>query len=321
MQDMPIGQENSRRQRRGGGRLAWGLGLVLILAAGAGGTWYAAQQGWLKLDLHPSASASGDVPASVASEAVVAAASNAAADAVLTATTAKVSALEQRLAELNQQAMAASGQATRAEALLVAFAARRAIERGQPLGILENQLRVRFGASQPGAVDRVIAAAAHPVTLGTLSEEFVQVEPRLLGKPAQGNTWDWMAGAIGSLFVIRHDAADGATPESRRDHARLAIAGGRVDAAISDVERMPGKDAATEWLAHARDWVAAQRALDQLETAAMVLPAPQPVMPAPLPSAQPQPASPATPLADDTVAPAPSANPAPAAAATPAKPK
>ena len=46
----------------------------------------------------------------------------------------------------------------------------------------------------------------------------------------------------------------------------------------------------TEWLAHARDWVAAQRALDQLETAAMVLPAPQPVAPAPQSQAAPAPA-------------------------------
>jgi hypothetical protein len=87
--------------------------------------------------------------------------------------------------------------------------------------------------------------------------------------------------------VIRHDEGPNATPEARADHARLAVAGGRVDAAISDVEHMPGKDAATEWLAHARDWVSAQHALDQLETAAMVLPAPQPV--APMPKARPHP--------------------------------
>jgi hypothetical protein len=102
----------------------------------------------------------------------------------LPATSAKVSALEQRLAEINQQANAAAGQATRAEALLVAFAARRAIERGQPLGILENQLRVRFGATQPGAVDRVIAAAAHPNTLGSLSEELA-ASNRLIGASAR----------------------------------------------------------------------------------------------------------------------------------------
>ncbi len=285
MQDTPYAQTNPPR-RRGGGRLLVGLVLIVILALGGAGAWLAAREGWLRLDLGPMASASGDVPATVASEAVVAAASSAASDAVLASTSAKVSALEQRLAELNQQANAAAGQASRAEALLVAFAARRAIERGQPLGILENQLRVRFGASQPGAVDRVIAAAAHPVTLGNLSEELAGIEPQLMGKTPRGNTWDWISGQIAGLFVIRHDEGPNATPEARADHARLALAGGRVDAAISDVERMPGKDAATEWLAHARDWVAAQHALDQLETAAMVLPAPQPLPPVAAPAGQ-----------------------------------
>ena len=46
---------------------------------------------------------------------------------------------------------------------LVAFAARRTIERGQSLGYLETQLRVRFGSTQQAAVDRVIAAAQKPV--------------------------------------------------------------------------------------------------------------------------------------------------------------
>jgi len=307
MHETPF-QQGTLPRRRSRGRLGWGLGLVLVLAAGVGGAWYAAEQGWLRLELHPSASASGDLPASVASEAVVAAASNAANDALLAATTAKVSALEQRLAELNQQATAASGQATRAEALLVAFAARRAIERGQPLGVIENQLRVRFGASQPGAVDRVIAAAARPVTLGSLAEEFAAIEPKLIGKAPEGNTWDWLSGQVASLFVIRRDDGSNATPETRRDHARLAIAGGRLESAISDVERMPGKDAATEWLARARDWVAAQRALDQLETAAMVLPSPQPVAPLPAPQAS----SPQAPAPGDQASALPVPPPAPA---------
>lgn len=252
---------------------------MVILGGGAGGAWYAVQQGWLRLG--PGLSAISDAPSAMASDAVAAAASSAASDAVLASTSAKVTALEQRLAELNQQANLAAGQAGRAEAVLVAFAARRAIERGQPLGILENQLRVRFGASQPGAVDRVIAAAAHPVTLGTLSEEFAALEPTLVGNRPNASTWDWLSSRFTALFVIRHDEGPSSDPEVRRDHARLALAGGRVESAISDVEHMPGKDAATEWLAHARDWVSAQHALDQLETSALVLPVPEPSPPPP----------------------------------------
>ena len=48
----------------------------------------------------------------------------------------RVAAMEQRLAKLDLQLQAASGNAARTEGLLVAFAARRAVERGAPLGYL-----------------------------------------------------------------------------------------------------------------------------------------------------------------------------------------
>lgn len=299
MQDRSSGQETPRGSR--GRRLTAGLALLLVLGGGTSAAWWASHHGWLTMPVmigSGSGTPADDTASQAAAAAVAVAANSAASDAALAATSAKVSALEQRLAELNQQANAASGQATRAEALLLAFAARRAIERGQPLGILENQLRVRFGADQPGAVDRVIAAAAHPVTLGSLAEEFAALEPRLTGASREGGTWTWISAQVSSLFVIRHDEGPDATPASRRDHARLALAGGRVDAAISDVEHMPGKDAATEWLAHARDWVSAQHALDQLETAALLLPGPEQRQ-----AQQPQPAPSPTPEAEATPGP------------------
>jgi len=46
----------------------------------------------------------------------------------------------------------AAGNAARAEGLLVAIAARRAIDNGTPLGYLTDQLRLRFGSSQSEAV-------------------------------------------------------------------------------------------------------------------------------------------------------------------------
>jgi hypothetical protein len=77
---------------------------------------------------------------------------------------------------------------------------------------------------------------------------------------------------------------------------REALIGGRIDVAIAEVERMPGKEAATEWLAHARDLAMTEHALDQLETTALSFPptpaavikpdaaAPAAQVPAPAPS-------------------------------------
>ncbi|WP_156424794.1 hypothetical protein [Novosphingobium fuchskuhlense] len=278
--------------------------VLLILAGLAGGAWYGWKTGWL--EVHVSGLPAVPVPSPSASMSQAAAqttANLAATDAALTAAAAKVSALEQRLAELNQQAMAAAGQAGQAEALLVAFAARRAIERGQPLGYLEAQLRVRFGSTQQAAVDRVIAAAPKPVTLAMLSETFEKLSPQLIGGATSEGTWDWLTREMGELFVIRHADSPSPTAESRAARVREALAGNRIDIAIAEVERMPGKEVATEWLAHARDFLTVERALDQLETAALSFPPTPPV------------AKPAAPAAPAAAAPAPAASPAASPAA------
>jgi len=272
---------------------------ALVLAGLAGGAWYGWHTGWLRAGLPLIASTPAPPPSatpSAATAAIVAQGNLIATNAALADATARLTALQQRLAELNQQAVSASGQASRAEALLVAFAARRAIERGQPLGYLETALRVRFGDTQPTAVDQIVAAAQKPVTIGGLTEEFSQLESRLVGGPANERTWDWVSRQVGSLFIIRHDDMPSPAPESRIARARAALAGQRVDLAIAEVERLPGKDAATDWLAHARDWVATERALDQIESAALSTQAPT-VAPTPAPtptSAPPAPAKPST---------------------------
>ncbi len=266
---------DSRPPRRSGGR---GLGVLLgavILAALAGGAWYGWQTGWLRASMPALENSLPAVPAaspSATAAAIVTQGNLIATNAALADATARLTALQQRLAELNQQTLAASDQATRAEALLVAFAARRAIERGQPLGALETPLRMRFGDSQPTAVDRILAAAQKPVTIGGLTEEFARLEPRLVTGPASEGTWDWLSRQIGAMFVIRHDDTPSPAPESRLARARTALAGERVDLAVAEVEHMPGKDAATDWLAHARDWEATEHALDQIESAALATP-------------------------------------------------
>jgi hypothetical protein len=268
---------------------------ALVLAGLGGGAWYGWHTGWLRAALAPVTNDPVATPLASpsATTAAIAAQGNLiATNAALADAAARLTALQQRLAELNQQTMAASGQASRAESLLVAFAARRAVERGQPLGYLETALRVRFGESQSKAVDAVVTAAQKPVTLAGLTEEFATLAPRLVSGPASEGTWDWLGRQVGSMFIIRHDDTPSPAPESRMARARAALNGQRVDLAIAEVERMPGKDGATDWLAHAREWVATQHALDQLESAALATPtvapiAPQPAGPAAKPASPP----------------------------------
>lgn len=287
MQD--IGQTPRGATPRSGMRTRTIAALIAgcVLAGAAGMAWLGWRNGFVDVDL------SEGVPQLVtgpttAAPAPTLPADETAAQVQLASAATKVALLEQRMAELNQQATAASANATRAESLLLAFAARRALERGQPLGWIETPLRARFGATQGAAVDRLIAASTAPVTLARLGEQFELLAPQLAGGAPDEGTWDWLSRQVSGLFVIRHDDAPSPAPESRLVRTRAFLAGGKVEAAIAEVERLPGKSTATDWLAHARDYTATQRALDQIEAAALM--SAQPVAtPSAVPMAAPSP--------------------------------
>lgn len=180
--------------------------------------------------------------------------------------------LEDRLSRIDGEANAASGNAARAEALLIAYATRRRMDKGEPLGFLEDQLRLRFGGSQPKAVETIISAAKKPVTLDELSGQLEAAAPALAGQITDESTWTRVRREIAGLFVVRRAPMTTATPATRVARARLMLASGKIDEAIVEVERMPGAEGAQAWLEAARRYQDAQRALEVVETAAMLDP-------------------------------------------------
>lgn len=181
----------------------------------------------------------------------------------------QLTALEARAAAVSTDAAAAGAQATRAEALMVAFAARRAIDRGAQLGYLEEQLRTRFAPSQPRAVAIILQAAHEPVTAEDLRQGLDAIAPAL-AKPARGGWWSNMRRGIGSLIVLRPEGTPSPAAGDRLDRARRLLADGRVDAARAEVARLPGASDAGAWMGAARRWVVAHQALDMVETAAIL---------------------------------------------------
>lgn len=181
----------------------------------------------------------------------------------------RVAAMEQRLTRLDLQATAAEGNASRAEGLLIAFAARRALERGSPLGYLQDQLKLRFGDAQPNAVQAVIDAAAHPVTLDQLLVRLRGMEPALSGKPKGEGAFAWISRQVSQLFVVRHANEPSPGAVDRIERARLYLQTGRADLAAAEVRRMSNAEPAKQWIADADRYAAAERALDMIETAAI----------------------------------------------------
>lgn len=185
---------------------------------------------------------------------------------------ARVAELEDRLAHISVQAQAASGNAARAEGLLIAFAARRALDMGQSLDYIEGQLRLRFGQAQPRAVATIINAGREPVTLQDLQNGLEEIGPDLTIRGRSENWWADMKREVGELVVFRQTGAPSPLPQRRLERAKRLIEAGRVDAALAEITRMPGRAAGAKWMEQARRYIEARRALDLIETAAILEP-------------------------------------------------
>lgn len=193
---------------------------------------------------------------------------------------ARIAALEARVAELTRATQAGSGSSGRAEGLLLAFAARRALDRGLALGAIERQLNTNFGARQPRAVAMIIAAARQPVTLDALKSELETLAPQLGGSSADASWWGGVTHSLSRLFIVRQASTPSTAPAERLARASDAIALGRVDQALAEVARLPNRAVAADWMAKAKRHIEAYRALDLLETAAIVGPVEPPPAPA-----------------------------------------
>lgn len=183
---------------------------------------------------------------------------------------AQLAALEQRGAAITAASASAYGNASRAEALLIAFAVRRAIDRGQRLDYLEQQLRDRFGATHPSEVALVIQAGAHPVSAEDLRLGLDQIGPQLALGPTDGSGWGGAFGRmLGSLVVVHRKDTPSPVAGERLNRIRRMLALGQVEAASEEVGKLPGAAQATGWMTGARQYVAVRKALDTIEAAAI----------------------------------------------------
>lgn len=183
----------------------------------------------------------------------------------------RLAAAEQRLSRLDLQAQSAAGNAARAEGLLIAFAIRRAIDKGAQLGYLADQLRLRFGDALPNAVNTILTFSGDPITLDQLAARLEGLSPQLQSGDDRGG-FERFTDELGALFTVRRESAPSPQPEMRIERARLFLESGRIDSAVAEVRNMPGAQNAQGWLRDAERYAATQRALDLIETAAVLEP-------------------------------------------------
>ena len=183
----------------------------------------------------------------------------------------RLAAAEQRIARLDVQAEAAFSNAARAEGLLIAFAARRALDRGNDLGFLADQLRLRFGDAMPKAVETLLAFGRQPVTLDRLIARLDGLAPELT-RNGGNRSWSQIRGEVARLFTVRHETTPSPQPSLRIERARMFLRSGRVPEAVAEIRNLPGAAKAAPWMGDAERYAAAQTALDLIESAAVLEP-------------------------------------------------
>ncbi|OYX52383.1 MAG: hypothetical protein B7Y97_01170 [Sphingomonas sp. 32-66-10] len=206
---------------------------------------------------------------------------------------ARLEALDSRLRAADADARVAASYAGRAEAMMLVFGARRALERGQGLGTIEGELRRRLGGAEPDAVAAVVSASGEPITLEDLRVAFDQIAPRLSTSQPDDGWLNAIQRELSTLVIIRKQDAPSPHPRERLARARRLLGQGHVEAALAEVSRLPGAQGAESWMAAAGRYIETRRALDTLENAAIAGKA------EPVPGARtPTPAAPTAPAQD-----------------------
>lgn len=264
-------------EREGQGGTSWTarllIALALILVGAAAATWALAQY-------EPAARLLGVAPASqpaptepepqpqqLPAQQGPAASSNGALNPAIAA---QIAELQTRIQRVESESEEAQGSVGRADALLIAFAARRAIERGVTLGYLEPLLVDRFGTAHPQAVAIIVTSSRSPVRLTELVAQYQDLEPQLLGPAPDEDLWTGIRRGFSSLISVRRADRPSSRPRARYERARAHLMAREVDAALAETMRLPGAPRARDWIASARQYVAVRRALDEIESAALI---------------------------------------------------
>ena len=241
------------------------VALVLVLAGAVGTTWALARydQAARFLGVAPTPPAQASAPQRIAAP-QQAVSQRAQIDAD------RIAELENRLSRVERSTQRVEGSAGRADALLVAFAARRAVDRGVALGFLEPLLVDRFAETHPGAVATIITGSHSPVQLNELINDYRMLGPQLRSSAPEDGWWTQFKRELGSLIEVRRADRPSTQPDARYQRALAQLQDGEVDAALAETMRLPGATHAEPWVRKARQYVSVHRALDEVESAALL---------------------------------------------------
>jgi len=119
-------------------------------------------------------------------------------------------------------------------------------------------------------VATVITASREPVRLNDLITEYEGLGSELRRSGPQDSWWTSFKREFGSLVEVHRADRPAMNPDARYNRALQRLATGDVDQALAETMRLPGASRAVSWTTKARRYVTAHRALDEIESAALL---------------------------------------------------
>src|SRR3546814_15056694 len=104
------------------------------------------------------------------------------------------------------------------------------------------------------------------------SSDVCSSDLELTGRGPSEKWWEDVKREVGELVVLRQSGTPSPLPQRRLERATHMLEAGRPAAALAEVTRMPGRAAGSKWMEQARRYIEARRALDLIETAAILEP-------------------------------------------------
>jgi hypothetical protein len=110
------------------------------------------------------------------------------------------------------------------------------------------------------------------VRLAELTTDYETLGPTLRSGGAGEGIWDGFRRSLGSLVEIHRADRPPVNAEARFNRALQRLSTGDVDRALAETMRMPGAAGASAWVDKARRYIAVHRALDEIESGALLTP-------------------------------------------------
>ena len=113
------------------------------------------------------------------------------------------------------------------------------------------------------------------MTLEELEAGLDELSPSLAAGSGGRGFWNEFRQELSELFVLRRQGTPSPAPQQRLLRAKRYVETGNVEAAIAEIEKLAGVEEdedAQEWMEKARRYNEARRALDVIETAAILEP-------------------------------------------------